>query len=108
MAGLPRAAVRVNNTHAKLLECVTLEGAQAHRAALQAIADANGGTRAAGTPGYDASVEYVQEQLEAAGYQVELDEFPFTFFPPALLQQLDPRQCRVRDWRVSPAPASET
>ena len=28
-------------------------------AAFQAIADANGGTRAAGTPGYDASVDYV-------------------------------------------------
>ncbi len=85
-----RVRQRVNNTHAKLLECVTLDGAQTHRAALQAIADDNGGTRATGTPGYDASVEYVVEQLEAAGYQVELDAFPFAFFPPALLQQLTP------------------
>ena len=36
--------------------------------ALQRIADENGGTRASGTPGYDASVEYVAEQLRRAGY----------------------------------------
>ena len=44
---------RTNNTHKKLLECVTLEGVREHQAALQEIADDNGGTRAAGTPGYD-------------------------------------------------------
>jgi Zn-dependent M28 family amino/carboxypeptidase len=58
---------RVNNTHAKLMECITLEGVRAHQAAFQAIADANGGTRAAGTPGYDASVDYVVEKMEATG-----------------------------------------
>ena len=41
---------RVNNTFEKLLECVTLDGVRSHQAALQAIADANGGVRAAGTP----------------------------------------------------------
>jgi hypothetical protein len=40
---------RVNNTSEKLLECVTVDGVRAHQAALQAIADANGSTRAAGT-----------------------------------------------------------
>ena len=40
------------------------------------------GTRAAGTPGYDASVDYVVEKLEAAGYQVELDQFDFTVAEP--------------------------
>jgi hypothetical protein len=69
---------RVNDTHDKLLECVTLEGVRAHQAAFQAIADANGGTRAAGTSGYDASVAYVAETLESAGYEVELDPFDFT------------------------------
>ena len=61
-----------------------------HQAAFQAIADANGGTRAAGTPGYDASVDYVVDTLEAAGWNVTLDEFPFVFFPPPTLQQLTP------------------
>ena len=81
---------RVNNTFQKLLTCVTVEGVREHQAAFQAIADANGGTRAAGTPGYDASVEYVAEKMEAAGYNVTLNAFPFVLVPPALLQQLTP------------------
>ena len=90
MAGPASCGNRNNNTHAKLLECVTVEGVREHQAAFQAIADANGGTRAAGTPGYEASVDYVVERLTAAGYNVTLDEFPFLFFPPAVLQQLTP------------------
>ena len=89
-AGPESCDTRVNNTHDKLLECVTLEGVRAHQAAFQAIADANGGTRQAGTPGYDASVAYVKDTLEAAGYDVELNEFPFTFVPPATLIQTAP------------------
>lgn len=51
-----------------------------HLDALQAIADANDGVRAAGTPGYEASVDYVVQQLEALGLVVELDPVDFTFF----------------------------
>jgi Zn-dependent M28 family amino/carboxypeptidase len=81
---------RSNNTYRKVLECVTLEGVREHQAAFQAIADANGGTRAAGTPGYTKSVEYVVSKLEAAGWDVTLDEFPFTFLATPTLQQLTP------------------
>lgn len=81
---------RTNNTYDRLLECVTVEGVREHQAAFQAIADANGGNRAAGLPGYDASVDYVVERLEAAGWNVTLDEFPFTFVPAPTLQQLTP------------------
>jgi Zn-dependent M28 family amino/carboxypeptidase len=77
---------RVNDTHEKLLECVTLEGVREHQAAFQAIADANGGVRASGTPGYEASAAYVVEKMTAAGYHVTLHEFPFIFFPVALQQ----------------------
>jgi Zn-dependent M28 family amino/carboxypeptidase len=73
---------RTNNTYDKLLECVRLEGVRAHQSAFQAIADANGGTRAAATPGYDASVDYVVDTLEAAGWSVELDQFDFTVAEP--------------------------
>jgi len=45
-------------------------GAFAHLEALQRIADANGGNRAAGNPGYEASVEYVAGVLRADGYDV--------------------------------------
>jgi len=47
----------------------------AHLEELQRIADANGGNRATGTVGFDASVEYVAEQLARAGYVVERQEF---------------------------------
>jgi Zn-dependent M28 family amino/carboxypeptidase len=47
---------------------------------LQAIAEANGGTRAAGTPGYDASADFVAGELEAAGYVVERQPVAITAF----------------------------
>jgi Zn-dependent M28 family amino/carboxypeptidase len=53
---------------------VPLAGVRAHLAALQAIADRHGGTRLAGTPGYDASARYVARRLRAAGYRVRLQE----------------------------------
>ena len=81
---------RTNNTYSKILECVRVDGVRAHQAALQAAADANDGTRAAGTAGYNESVDYVVETLEAAGWTVELQEFPFIYTPPAILQQLAP------------------
>jgi Zn-dependent M28 family amino/carboxypeptidase len=89
-AGPPQVACdqRTNNTYGKLLECVRVEGVREHQAALQAIATANGGTRAAGTPGYDASVAYVVETLEAAGWDVELDSFNIVLASP--IRQLTP------------------
>ena len=51
-----------------LRNAVTVAGIMDHQEALQAIADANGDTRASGTPGYDASLAYVKAQLEATGY----------------------------------------
>ena len=50
-----------------------------HLEAFQDIADANGGTRASGTPGYAASGDYVQGLLEGAGYAVERQEFTFLY-----------------------------
>ena len=81
---------RTNNTYAGLLEWVRVEGVREHQAAFQEIAHENGGNRAAGTSGYDASVAYVVEVLEAAGWEVELDVFDFEYFPPAVLEQLTP------------------
>ncbi len=51
-----------------------------HELALQAIADANDGTRASGTPGYDQSADYVAGLLEDAGFSVERQVFQFTIF----------------------------
>jgi Zn-dependent M28 family amino/carboxypeptidase len=71
------------------LESGAGEGAFRHLRALQDIASANGGNRAAGTPGYDRSAEYVAERLKEAGYVVRFEEFEFPFFedraPPVLV-----------------------
>lgn len=50
---------------------------QAHLAQLQGIADANGGNRAHGQPGFRASLDYIKSQLDAAGFTTQLQEFSF-------------------------------
>lgn len=93
VAGQSACDSRVNNTHAKLLECVTVEGVREHQAALQAIADANNGIRTSGTPGYDRSVDYVVERMTAAGYNVTVQPFQYQTFitlSPTILEQVAP------------------
>ena len=68
------------DTVAEITDCVTLDALVGHLEAWQQIADENGGTRVSGLPGYDLSVAYVAEQLEAVGYEVTLQSFPFNAF----------------------------
>ncbi len=85
--------VRTNDSLRKVLECVTLDGVMEHQHAFQEIADANGGTRSAGTPGYDASADYVERRLEAAGYRVTRQTFAVYAFEeagPSELEQVNP------------------
>ena len=84
-----------NNTYQKLLDCVSVEGVGEHLAAFQKIADNSTdpvypGTRAAGTDGYEDSVDYVAGLLREAGYKVTLDPVEITFNFPAVLRQLTP------------------
>jgi Zn-dependent M28 family amino/carboxypeptidase len=79
LSGPPAAAVDNVNT-AKLRQAVTVNGILTHERAFQRIANQNGGTRASGTPGYDASVAYVSKLLRRAGYKVRTQEFDFAFF----------------------------
>lgn len=60
----PAAAVEP----ADLEERVTTDAVLVHLEQLQAVADANGGNRAAGTPGYEASAAYIEAALTSAGY----------------------------------------
>jgi Zn-dependent M28 family amino/carboxypeptidase len=61
----------------KLRNRVTVDGILEHLRAFQEIAIAHDGNRAAATPGYDASVDYVVNRMKAAGYKVTLNEFDF-------------------------------
>ena len=54
---------------------VTTDGMYTHLRKLQEIADANRGNRAEGTPGYDASVDYVAKVLKDKGFDVQTPEF---------------------------------
>ncbi len=66
----------------ELLECVTVEGVRRHQRVFQAIAEANGDNRFAGTPGYDLSAFYVAWRMDEAGYDVELQPFTYTAYEP--------------------------
>ncbi|WP_445166771.1 M28 family peptidase [Mycolicibacterium sp. Dal123E01] len=59
---------------------VTLDATMGHLQKLQVIADANKGTRVAGSPGYDASVEYVAKTLRDKGFDVQTPEFTMGIF----------------------------
>ena len=83
------------------------EGAFRHLRALQDIAVRNGGNRAAGTPGYDRSADYVAERLKEAGYAVRFEEFDFPFFEertPAVLSVSTRSKCRRPRGRFASLP----
>lgn len=64
----------------RLTHAVTADAMMGHLAKLQEIADAHGGTRAVGTPGYDASVDYVVNVLRGRGFDVQTPEFQTKVF----------------------------
>ena len=69
-----------------LRTAITADGLTRHLDALQSIAVKNGGNRAAGTPGHEASGAYVEKQLAQAGYKTV----------PAVLQLRAVRAERLR------------
>ncbi|OBG71015.1 MULTISPECIES: M28 family peptidase [unclassified Mycobacterium] len=62
-----------------LAKRITADRMLVHLRALQDIANANRGTRADGTPGYDASVDYVAKALRARGFDVATPQFDRLF-----------------------------
>jgi Zn-dependent M28 family amino/carboxypeptidase len=54
---------------------VTTDAMMAHLTKLQDIANANGGNRALGSPGYAASADYVANTLKDKGFDVTTNEF---------------------------------
>ncbi|MGL4306704.1 MAG: M28 family peptidase [Mycobacteriaceae bacterium] len=63
-----------------IVQKVRLENLVGHLQKLEDIATANNGNRAAGTSGYDASVDYVVGLLRDKGFEVQTPEFEFTKF----------------------------
>ncbi|MFE0178469.1 M28 family metallopeptidase [Streptomyces sp. NPDC059002] len=54
---------------------IPLANVKAHLSQLQSIAQANGGNRAHGRPGYKASIDYVKGKLDAAGFTTSVQQF---------------------------------
>ena len=90
----PTAVAKDPNKVSKdLREAVTLSGVRAHQQALQNIATMNGGNRASGSAGYEASVDYVVNRLERAGYDPQIQTFNFKSFEelaPATFSRVSP------------------
>ncbi|KQU04319.1 amidohydrolase [Rhodococcus sp. Leaf7] len=91
-------------TGSSLSEAVSLDAVVGHLQKLTDIADANDGNRAAGTSGYDASVDYVAGALRDAGFDVETPEFQFDSYTldSVALRALD-RDVEVNAFTYSPA-----
>ena len=75
-----------------------------HLRALARVGERNGQSRAAGTRGYDESVNYVAGRLRAAGYRVRLQEVPFPVFRERSKPRLEVsgRRIGVRTLSYSP------
>ena len=77
---------QVNDTPSKLIPCIQQKDLWKHMQKLQAIADANPSpadgmpSRNSGEPGYKASVDYVASVMEAAGYDVTIQPYKFTYY----------------------------
>lgn len=82
----------------RLTRAVTVNGQLKTLRQLQVIANRNGGNRASGLPGYDASADYVARELRKAGYRVTTQTFTFPFsrdLEPATLARLTPTQADI-------------
>ena len=79
------------NSTRGLQKAVTTNGIDEHLQAFQTHGDLNGGNRAGGSPGYEASADYVTARLERKGYTVTDDFFDFVYnadrTPPLLTVQ---------------------
>jgi Zn-dependent M28 family amino/carboxypeptidase len=71
----PQAPSGPGDPGRELANKVTVDGMYVHLNKLADIAKANDGNRADGTPGYDASVDYVAKVLRDKGFDVQTPEF---------------------------------
>lgn len=86
---------------------VTTDAMMAHLSKLQDIANANNGTRAVGTPGYEASVDYVVNVLRGSGFDVQTPEFSARVFhadKPELTVGGKPVEAHALDFSLGTGP----
>ncbi|MEU1045147.1 M28 family metallopeptidase [Streptomyces sp. NPDC005897] len=74
-AGAATAPAHATGTAAAAAPDIPIANVKAHLSQLQSIATANGGNRAHGRAGYQASVNYVKAKLDAAGFTTRVQQF---------------------------------
>ncbi len=79
-AFVPTVGAADAGTRPRLDELVKLKDIRGHQKDLQSIANANGGTRAAGESGFETSTKYIVKQLTKAGYKPTVQSFPFAYY----------------------------
>jgi Zn-dependent M28 family amino/carboxypeptidase len=93
LALAPVASAIDNVNSNQLRKGVTVAGILEHERALQDVAIANDGTRFATSPGYLASLDYVEDRLKRAGYTTERVPFDFpkwTLNAPSTVEETAP------------------
>src|SRR5918911_473894 len=76
---------QANDTPSKLVACINTKDLWTHMQNFEAIAQANPGpdghpSRNSGEPGYKASADYVAGLMSAAGYNVTIQPYTFTYY----------------------------
>jgi Zn-dependent M28 family amino/carboxypeptidase len=79
LAGSAQSAPPSQNNLAEFTTAVKEKNLFKHLEALQRVSDGSGGDRAAGRPGYAASVDYVVSKLREAKYSPVVQEFDFQY-----------------------------
>ncbi|MEU7164761.1 M28 family metallopeptidase [Streptomyces morookaense] len=91
----------------RLVRASSARSAYRHLQKFQQIADANGGNRAAGTSGHEASTEYVNALLQKAGYDVSYQNFEIwqakTLTENLSVVSPQPRELKVSAFTFSPS-----
>ena len=101
---------RMNDTPAKLLQCIQQSSLWDHLAHFQKIANQHKGSdghgyRDTGTPGYKASVDYVAGLMRQAGYKVTIQQYQYNASKVAGMPQFgtpDQSYAFKHDWLVAP------
>jgi Zn-dependent M28 family amino/carboxypeptidase len=91
LMAVPTMGAAPTDERPRLDALVKLKDIREHQKDLQTIADANGGTRAAGEPGFEVSTKYVVRELTKAGYAPTVQDFPFDYYrqrTPAVLTRI--------------------
>lgn len=97
------------NSPEKLVRAIDGDAIWSDMEAFYDAAMDNGGHRAAGSPGWDASVDHVVGELESAGYDVELQEFEITYTETLHqeLRQLTPTERDLEHTILTYSPSGE-